>query len=55
MNAKQNRLRLVNASEVELSMHQERLMMSAIQPSVAALEAELMEQEQHDRCSVVLP
>ncbi len=36
-------------------MYQERLMMSAIQPSAVALEAGLMEQEQHDRCSVVLP
>ena len=37
------------------SMHQERLMMSAIQPSAAALEAGLMEQEQRYPCSVVLP
>jgi hypothetical protein len=30
-------------------------MMSAIQPSAAAVKARLMEQEQYDRCSVVLP
>jgi len=37
------------------SMDQERLMMSAIQPSAAALEAGLMEQEQRYPCSAVLP
>ena len=37
------------------SMHQERLMMSAIEPSAAALEAGLMEQEQRYPCSAVLP
>jgi hypothetical protein len=43
------------ASNVHVSMHRKRIMMSAIQPSVAALEAGLMEQEQRYRCSVVLP
>ena len=38
-----------------ISMHQERLMMSAIQPSAAALEAGLMEQEQRYPWSAALP
>ena len=36
-------------------MHQELLMMSAIKPSAAALEAGLMEQEQRYPCCFVLP
>jgi Bacterial lipid A biosynthesis acyltransferase len=39
---------------VEVSVHLKRLMMSGIQPSAAAPEAELMEQEQHYPCSVVV-
>ena len=50
------RLPLQETPNVKVSsMHQERLMMSAIQPSAAALEAGLMEQEQRYPCSAVLP
>ncbi len=50
------RLPLQETPNVKVSsMHQERLMMSAIEPSAAALEAGLMEQEQRYPCSAVLP
>jgi hypothetical protein len=51
------RLPLQETPNVKVSsMHQERLMMSSIQPSAAAREAGLMEQEQHYPCPfVVLP
>ena len=50
------RLPLQETPNVKVSsMYQERLMMSAIQPSAAALEAGLMEQEQRYPCSAVLP